>query len=102
MYVLNSLPILRKWKIVFLLLCLMLTYPFGVGLNYTFLRFVLPIAFLVLAGRQTRPWALGACLFAGQAASLALSPEMGFAFIASSIAYATYFLSLREEGGWLR
>lgn len=90
-YVLDRLPILRKWKIVFLLICLLLTYPFGVGLNYTFLRFVLPIAFLVLAARQTRPWLLGACLFAGQAASLSLSPEMGFAFGASSIAYAAYY-----------
>jgi hypothetical protein len=91
-YVLNRLPILRKWKIVFLLLCLMLTYPFVVGLNCTFFRFVLPIAFLVLAGRQTRPWPFSACLFVGQAASLALSPEMGFAFIAGSIAYAAYYL----------
>jgi hypothetical protein len=54
-YMLDGLPILRKWKIVFLLLCLLHTYPFGFGLNYTFLRFVLPIAFLVLAARQTRP-----------------------------------------------
>ena len=90
-YVLDRLPILRKWKIVFLLLCLLHTYPFGFGLNYTFFRFVLPIAFLVLASRQTRPWTLAACLFAGQAASLALSPEMGFAFGASSIAYAAYY-----------
>ena len=91
-YVLDRLPILRKWKIVFLLLCLLHTYPFGFGLNYTFFRFVLPIAFLILASRQTRPWPFAACLFAGQAASLSLSPEMGFAFGASSIAYAAYFL----------
>ena len=51
-YVLDRLPIMRKWRIVFLLLCLLHTYPFGLGLNYTFLRFVLPIAFLVLATRQ--------------------------------------------------
>jgi hypothetical protein len=91
-YVLNSLPILRKWKIVFLLLCLLHTYPFGFGLNYTFFRFVLPIAFLVLAAQQTRPWSKGACLFAGEAASLSLSPELGFAFAASSLAYAAYYL----------
>jgi hypothetical protein len=90
-YVLDRLPILRKWKIAFLLLCLLHTYPFGFGVNYTFLRFVLPIAFLVLAARQTKPWPLGACLFAGQAASLSLSAEMGLAFGASSVAYATYY-----------
>ncbi len=99
-YVLDRLPILRRWKIVFLLLCLMHTYPFGFGLNYTFLRFVLPIAFLVLAAEQTRPWTLGACLFAGQAASLSLSPEMGFAFGASSIAYAAYYV-FTEGAAWL-
>lgn len=99
-YVLDGLPILSKWKIVFLLLCLSHTYPFGFGLNYTFLRFVLPIAFLVLAARQTGPLASATCLFAGQAASLALSPEMGFAFGAGSIAYAGYFL-WREGRKWL-
>jgi hypothetical protein len=90
-YVVDRLPILRRWKIVFLLLALLHTYPFNFGLNYTFLRFVLPIAFLVLAARQSRPRPLAACLFAGQVASLSLSPDAGFAFGASSIAYATYF-----------
>jgi hypothetical protein len=99
-YVLDRLPILRKWKIVFLLLCLLHTYPFGFGLNYTFFRFVLPIAFLVLATGQTGPWTLGAYLFAGQAASLSLSPEMGLAFGASSIAYATYCF-LTAGRAWL-
>jgi hypothetical protein len=91
-YALNRLPILRRWKVVFLLLALLHTYPFNFGLNYTFLRFVLPIAFLILAARQSRPWPLAACLFAGQIASLSLSPEAGFAFGASSIAYATYYV----------
>ena len=99
-YVLDRLPILRKWKIVFLLLCLLHTYPFGFGINYTFLRFVLPTAFLVLASRQTKPWPLGACLFVGQAASLSLSPEMGFAFGASSIAYAAYYFFIAGRA-WL-
>ena len=62
-YVLNRLPILRKWKIVFLLLCLLHTYPFSFGLNCTFFRFALPIAFLVLAAQQSRPWLMvHACL----------------------------------------
>ena len=99
-YVLDRLPILRKWRIVFLLLCLLHTYPFGLGLNGTFFRFVLPIAFLVLAARQTKAWILGACLFAGQAASLSLSPEMGFAFGASSTAYATYYF-FKAGRAWL-
>jgi hypothetical protein len=99
-YVLDRLPILRRWKIVFLLLCFIHTYPFGFGLNYTFLRFVLPIAFLVLAARQTRPWASAACFFCGQAVSLAISPEMGFAFGASSVGYAAYKF-FTEERAWL-
>jgi hypothetical protein len=99
-YVLDRLPILRKWKIIFLLLCLLHTYPFGFGLNYTFFRFILPIAFLVLAAGQTRPWRLGACLFAGQAASLSLSPELGLAFGASSVAYAAYYF-LTAGRAWL-
>jgi hypothetical protein len=99
-YVLDRLPILRKWKIVFLLLCLLHTYPFGFGLNYTFFRFALPVAFLVLAARQTRVWPLAACLFAGQASSLSLSPELGLAFSAGSIAYAAY-ISFYLGRAWL-
>ncbi len=99
-YVLDRLPILRRWKIVFLLLCLLHTYPFGFGLNYTFFRFALPVAFLILAGDQTRPWPFAACLFAGQAASLSLSPELGFAFCASSMAYAVYKVFYLERA-WL-
>jgi hypothetical protein len=99
-YVLDRLPILRRWKIVFLLLCFLHTYPFGFGLNYTFFRFALPVAFLVLAAGQTRPWPVAACLFAGQAASLSLSPELGFAFCASSMAYAAYKLFYLQRA-WL-
>ncbi len=99
-YVLDRLPILRRWKIVFLLLCFIHTYPFAFGLNYTFLRFVLPIAFLVLAARQARPWPSAACFFCGQALSLAISPEMGFAFAASSIGYAAYCFFTAERA-WL-
>ncbi len=43
---------------------------------------------------------MAACLFAGQAASLSLSPEMGLAFGASSIAYATYYFYIAESA-WL-
>ncbi len=37
-YVLNRLPILRRWKIVFFLVCALNTVPFTYGLNYTFFR----------------------------------------------------------------
>jgi hypothetical protein len=99
-YVLNRLPIARKWKVVFLILCLLHTYPFGFGLNYTFFRFALPVAFLVWATEQTRPWPFAAALFVGQAASLSLSPELGFAFCASSMAYAAYKFFYFKRG-WL-
>ncbi len=99
-YVLNALPIRRQWKIVFFLLCLVHTYPFAFGLNYTFLRFVLPIAFLILTSRQTQPVRAAACIFIGQMMSLSLSPEMGLAFGASTFAYAVYSFFVGQRA-WL-
>jgi hypothetical protein len=99
-YVLNALPILRRWKIVFLLLCLLHTYPFGFGLNYTFFRFGLPIAILILAARQSLPHAAAACFFAGQMVCLAISPELGFAFAASSFGYCVYQLCTSQRA-WI-
>ncbi len=89
-WVINSLKILRKWKTFFFLLCAPLTLQLSFGLNYTFLRFIVPAAILVLASKLQRPWTVAACLFAGEVVSLAISPEMGFAFGAGSVVYAAY------------
>jgi hypothetical protein len=92
-YVLDSLPILRRWKILFFLLCALtaLLQPFF-GLNYTFFRFGLPSACLVFVCRQRRLWSLVGALAVGQMVTLGISPEMGFAFFAGAGAYILWFL----------
>ncbi len=99
-YVLNRLPILRRWKIVFFLVCALNTIPFTYGLNYTFFRALGAVALLVAASRMRAPgWAFG-WLFAGQVISLGISPEMGFRFAAAGIASAVYMVFIAGRA-WL-
>ena len=99
-YVLNHLEIARRWRIVFFLLAALQTYPFSIGLNYTHFRFLTPIAFLLLAGEQKGYRRAAACMFVGEFLSLAISPEMGFAFGAASTAYGLYYVFV-ESRVWL-
>ena len=89
-YVLNSLPIVRKWKIVVFLFCAPLAVPFTYGLNYTFFRALGSVAVLVAAVRLKSVWQIAGCLAVGEVISLGISPEMGFAFGAASVAFAAY------------
>ena len=90
-YVIDSLPMLRKWKIVLFLVCVIAAVQVNFGLNYTYFRFIVSPAFLVLAAKRKQPWFVAACFLIGQAVSLAISPEIGVAFAAASVAYAAYF-----------
>jgi hypothetical protein len=48
------------------------------------------LAFLVLAWKSKRAWQAALWIFVGQAVCLGLSPEIGFAFLAGSFAFAIY------------
>ncbi len=99
-YVIDSLRMLRKWRILLYVLCAVGTLQLNLGLNYTFFRFLVAPAFLVLAARRRKPWGVAACFFAGEAINLALSPEIAFAFGAASVAYGAYFC-YTEGRAWL-
>lgn len=99
-YVLNALPMLRKWKTLLFLLCALGTLQACLGLNYTFFRFIMGPSFLVLAARRRQPWEVALCFLVGEMVSLSLSPEIAFAFGASSFVYALYFCS-RNGRAWL-
>jgi hypothetical protein len=99
-YVIDNLPMLRKWKIVLFLICVIAAVQVNLGLNYTYFRFVASPAFLVLAAKRRQPWSVAACFLVGQVVSLAISPEMGVAFGAASLAYSAYFCFL-EGRAWL-
>lgn len=99
-YVIDNLPMLRKWKTLLFLYCALGAIQANLGLNYTFFRFIVPPAFLILASRRKQPWTVAAIFAAGESMSLALSPEMGIAFAGASVAYAAYFI-YREGWAWL-
>jgi len=89
-YVIDHLPMSRRWKALIFLLLAGGMIPFNMGLNYTFFRFVPLMAFLVFASGRRQEWAAALWIFVGQAVCLALSPEIGFAFFLSGVAYASY------------
>jgi hypothetical protein len=89
-YVIDHLPMSRKWKAVIFLLLAGGMLPMNMGLNYTFFRFATPLAFLVMASRRRRPWAAVLWILVGQAVCLGLSPEIGFAFFVNTFGYAAY------------
>ena len=99
-WIINSLPLLRKWKtLIFLLGALNAVVP-NFGLNYTLFRYILPAAFIVFASKQRGPLKVAAALLAGQVVCMAVSPEMGFAFGAASVAYAGWYF-FTEGASWL-
>ncbi len=89
-YVINHLPMSRRWKIAIFLLLTLEMVPSNMGLNYTFFRFVPPLAFVVMASQRERAWAAAIWIVAGQAVCLGISPGIGFGFFVSSFAYALY------------
>jgi hypothetical protein len=94
-YVIDHLPMSRRWKTVIFLLFAIGMFIGNMGINYTPIRFVTPLALLVMVSQRERAWAAALWIFAGQALCLGLSPEIGFAFLVSSFAYALYLCFTR-------
>jgi hypothetical protein len=89
-YVIDHLPMSKRWKVLIFLLLAGGMLPVNMGLNYTFFRFAPPLAFLIMASQRKQPWTAMLWIFVGQVVCLGLSPEIGFAFFASSFGYAAY------------
>ena len=87
-YTLNRLPILYRWKMLLLMLCVPLALELNFGLNYTLFRFGVSIALLVWVSTFRRVEAAAASLLVGECVSLSVSPEMGFAYLAGGAVYA--------------
>jgi hypothetical protein len=96
-YVIDHLPMSRQWKAVIFVLFAVGMFVGNMGLNYTPIRFVTPLALLVMVSQRERAWAAALWIFAGQALCLGLSPEIGFAFLVSSLAYALYLCFTRAR-----
>jgi hypothetical protein len=88
-YLVNILPMSRFWKKTTLLCFASFSLLPMFGLNYTLFRFTIPMAALLFSIRTGKTWTWTALLFAlGQILTLAVSPEIGFAFGAGAIASA--------------
>ena len=87
----------RFWRLFFVRT---VAIELSFGLNYTFFRFAVAPAFLVLTGRCSKLWAAWLCLFVGQTIALSVSPEMGFAFAVAGTAFAAIRL-LMEGNAWV-
>jgi hypothetical protein len=89
-YAMNQLP-MRDWhrRVGFVVLsagaCVSL-----LGMNYTHLRFVPPLALLLLVPKLRSRAAIGALLTVGEMVEFAISPEVGLAFLAACWCYAVW------------
>lgn len=100
-YVINNLPVSLNWKRLLLLSCVPITIELCLGLNYTFFRFAVPIAFVVFTSKRQRSWSAAIVIFIGQVVSLAISPEVGFAFLVAGIAYSGFRVLKTGQAWWL-
>ena len=96
-YVLNELPIQGRVRKAALLL-----FAFGaitphLGLNYTLLRFVSPLAVLLFATRDGSLWRCALLLSVGELVELLISPELG---LAMAVGVVVFGLLRIWQGGW--
>lgn len=89
-YTLNNLEISARSRTVFFLLCVLLSVPVNVGINYTFFRFIVPASALVLLSRLRSPLLATAWAAAAEVLCLCISPEMGLSFLLGSTGFSLY------------
>jgi hypothetical protein len=86
-YSMNALPMrARDRRIAFVLLVAGAVNPL-LGLNYTFFRFLTPLATFLFATRSPSLLRTAILLAAGEVLQLGISPEMGFIFVFASIVF---------------
>jgi hypothetical protein len=86
-FTLESLPISKDVKLVTFLAFTVIAMCPVLGLNYTFLRFLVPFSTLLFVTRARKPLNLAFFFFLGELLQLAISPEMGMAFGAGACFY---------------
>ena len=89
-YTVGALPMRRNFKIAALGLIVFGALDPLLGLNYSLLRFVLPLACAVLLARQSSVF--GGCIVAalGEVLCLFTSPELGIAFGGAALLYGIF------------
>jgi hypothetical protein len=99
-YLINHLPMSKRWKEVIFSLFAVGMFVGNMGLNHTFVRFASPMAFLMMTSQRKRPWSAALWILAGEAICLGLSPDMGFAFFVGSFGFAMY-RCITQGKAWL-
>lgn len=95
-YVVSKLPMGRTWR-SFVLFCFVpFTLQPMLGFNYTWFRFVIPFATFLFCAGERKVSTTSLFLSLGVVLNLAVSPEIGFAFAAGSIAYS--LLQIHSRG----
>ena len=100
-WVLENMAITRVLKFRFFLICVIGWFFWGLGLNYTMFRFTAPLAILICAAQQNTVWRFAGATVVGEVLCLAISPEMGFAFLSATCAVAIYVGFTRDWFWWI-
>lgn len=87
-YVMQALPIAAGVRRVIFAALALLIVPCGLGLNYTFLRFIVPAALIVFCFRQRRkPAVLFLMVLVFTILTLGISVEIGASFACGAVAF---------------
>ncbi len=89
-YVLRALPMRNSLRVAAFALIIFGSMDPLLGINYSLLRFLLPLAAAVLLGTRRTPAAAALVAGAGELLMLFTSPELGLAFGGAGLAYGVY------------
>jgi hypothetical protein len=99
-WIINNIPIERYLKLVFFLSCTIGWFHWGLGLNYTMFRFTGPLAILIFTTQRSKIWQFIAASIVGEVFCLAVSPEMGLAFMAATFGLTLYLGWVESHRWW--
>ena len=99
-YVLRALPMRNSLRVAAFALIVFGSMDPLLGMNYSLLRFLLPLAAAVLLGTRRTPASAAMVAGMGELLMLFTSPELGLAFGGAGLVYGVY-RSLIERRAWL-
>ena len=99
-YILRALPMRHRLRVAAFALIVFGSMDPLLGINYSLLRFLLPLAAAVLLGTRKTPAAAALVAGAGELLMLFTSPELGLAFGGAGLAYGIY-RGLSKRRAWL-
>ena len=99
-YIVRALPMRHGLRMAAFALIVFGSMDPLLGMNYSLLRFVLPLAAAVLLGTRKTPARAAGVAVTGELLMLFTSPELGLAFGGAGLVYGVY-RALNERRAWL-